>query len=159
MTHPALAELRRDGRHEDALALGLDLLRAAPGDARLHFEVACLNDYLGHEAAAVPHYQAALAGPLDLASRRDALLGLGSTLRVLGRHAQACEVLTSAVEACPDEPVLKVFLAMALHNVGRGKAAVELLLGVVADTSADAGIRAYRRAIELYAQDVDRTWP
>jgi thioredoxin-like negative regulator of GroEL len=84
---------------------------------------------------------------------------LGSTLRVLGRHAQAYEVLSSAVEAYPDEPVLKAFLAMALHNVGRGQAAVELLLGVVADTSADREVRAYRRAIELYAQDLDRTWP
>jgi tetratricopeptide (TPR) repeat protein len=159
MAVTTIAALRRDGRHEEALALGLDLLRASPGDARLHFEVACLHDYQGHEAQAVPHYEAALAGPLDHSSRRDALLGLGSTLRVLGLHAQACEVLSRAVEAYPDEPVLKVFLAMALHNVGRGKTAVELLLGVVADNSADGEIRAYRRAIELYARDVDRIWP
>jgi hypothetical protein len=33
-----------------------------------------------------------------------------------------------------------------------------MLLGVVADTSADAHVVAYRKAIRFYAQDVERTW-
>jgi hypothetical protein len=48
---------------------------------------------------------------------------------------------------------------MVLHNRGRSKAAVELLLTLLAETSADDGIRAYRRAIAAYAEDVDRRWP
>jgi hypothetical protein len=36
---------------------------------------------------------------------------------------------------------------------------VELLLRLVAATSADPEVRAYGGAIEFYAQDVDRTWP
>ena len=159
MTHPIIAALRHDGRDEEALALGLELLRAAPDDTALHFDVACLSDSLGHEAQAVLHYEAALAGTLDTAERRDALLGLGSTLRLLGRHTLAQRVLASAVEAFPCEPVLKVFHAMALHNVGRSREAVETLLHVVVATSTDREIRAYSRAIELYAEDVDRIWP
>ena len=58
----------------------------------------------------------------------------------------------------PDAAELKTFLAMTLHNLGQSRQAVELLLTVVADTSADAHVGAYREAIRFYARDVERTW-
>jgi hypothetical protein len=95
MTDPAMAALRRDARHEEALGLGLELLRAAPADAQLRFEVACLNDYLGHQAQAMPHKRAALAGPLDPASRRVAMRCSGWAARCgcwggMRRHTRCC---------------------------------------------------------------------
>lgn len=153
-----LHDLRREGRHEEALTLALRALESAPDDAELRFELACLHDYLGREAEAVPHYRAALQGRLAASSRRQALLGLGSTLRTLGRYAEAHEVLAQGVAEFPDAAEIQVFLAMALHNLGRGKEALELALRLLAANSADAEIRAYRRAIELYAQDLDRAW-
>ncbi|VEB42052.1 Uncharacterised protein [Chromobacterium violaceum] len=47
---------------------------------------------------------------------------------------------------------------MALYNRGQHKEATQSLLALLADGSADNGIRAYRRAIRFYAEDLDRTW-
>ena len=47
---------------------------------------------------------------------------------------------------------------MALHNIGRSKQAVELLLTVLAEASSDAQIQSYREAILFYAQDIERSW-
>ena len=47
---------------------------------------------------------------------------------------------------------------MTLHNLGQSRQAVELLLTVVADTSAEAHVAAYREAIRFYARDIERTW-
>ena len=104
------------------------------------------------EAQAVPFYLAALKGEkLTADHRREALLGLGSTYRTLGRHAEAEQTLLQGLAEFPEARELEVFLAMTLHNFGQGKRAVELLLGIVAATSSDPGIQAYCRAIELYA--------
>ncbi|MDH4182468.1 MAG: tetratricopeptide repeat protein [Betaproteobacteria bacterium] len=151
--------LRREGKHEEARELAVALVQAAPGDAELQYETACVHDYLGLEAEAVPFYRAALAGRLDPARRRGAFLGLGSTLRVLGQYPESEEVLATGLGEFPDANELKVFLAMTLHNLGRSKDAVELLLRLVAATSADPEVRAYGGAIDFYAQDVERTWP
>jgi thioredoxin-like negative regulator of GroEL len=151
--------LRREGKHHEARARALSLLQAAPDDAELQFQTACVHDYLGLEAESVPFYRAALAGRLDPAHRRQAFLGLGSTLRVLARYPESEAVLAEGLRKFPDANELKVFMAMTLHNRGRSKEAVELLLRLVAATSADPEVRAYGRAIEFYAQDVERTWP
>jgi predicted Zn-dependent protease len=83
---------------------------------------------------------------------------LGSTLRALGQYPEAEATLRRGVKRFPEANDVKVFLAMALHNLGQSKAAVECLLAVLAQTSSDKEIQAYRRAITLYAQDIDRTW-
>lgn len=63
------------------------------------------------------------------------------------------------LRAFPKRAELKVFLAMALHNLGQSKQAVELLLTVLAESSGDVQIQSYREAILFYAQDVERSWP
>ena len=151
--------LRSEGRHEEARALAVQLAAAHPQDAELRFEAACVHDYLGLEAEAVPFYVAALgSGTLSAGHRREAFLGLGSTYRTLGRYAEAEATLLQGRTEFPQARELEVFLAMTLHNRGQGKAAVELLLRIVAATSSDPDIQAYRRAIELYAEDVERVW-
>ena len=152
--------LRGESRHEEAQALAVQLAAADPQDAELQFEAACVHDYLGLEAAAVPYYVAALkCGQLGAALRREALLGLGSTYRTLGRYAEAEATLRQGRAEFPEARELQVFLAMAMHNLGKGKDAVELLLRIVAATSSDPDIQTYRRAIQLYAEDVDKVWP
>ncbi len=47
---------------------------------------------------------------------------------------------------------------MALYDAGRAKEAVEVLLRVIAKATSDAELASYRRAIELYAEDIDRKW-
>lgn len=151
--------LRSAGRHTEARELLIELARLNPSDAEVQFEAACVHDYLGEEAAAVPYYLAAIAGTLSEEHLRSALLGLGSTYRTLGRFAEAEATLQQAIVRFPDANEIKVFLAMVLHNQGRSKLAVETLLKLLAQTSMDEHIQAYKEAIALYAQDIERTWP
>jgi thioredoxin-like negative regulator of GroEL len=152
-------ELRAAGRHDEARLLLVALAAAAPGDAEVQYEAACVHDFLGLEAQAVPYYLAALAGTLPDEHLRSAYTGLGSTYRTLGRHAEAEQVLLRGLQRFPDAAEMRVFLAMTQHNLGRSKPAIESLLKLLAETSADPGIRAYAGAIAFYADDVDRIWP
>jgi len=151
-------EARRSGDLESARRLALVLAAEHPGDAELQYQAACVHDQLGREAEAVPFYEAALALGLPDESLRGAYLGLGSTFRTLGQYRQAEATLQAGLAHFPDAAELKTFLAMTLHNLGQSRQAVELLLTVVADTSADAHVATYREAIRFYARDVERTW-
>lgn len=104
------------------------------------------------------HYIAAIAAGLDGELLRNAYLGLGSTYRALGAYAEALATLDEGVRRFPAALELRVFQAMALYNAGRAKEAVETLLRVVAETTSDAELASYRKAIELYAEDIDRKW-
>jgi tetratricopeptide (TPR) repeat protein len=158
MTLSKAKQLRSEGQHEEARAVLIALTQAEPHNAQAQYEAACVHDYLGYERAAIPFYVAALAGELGDHERRSAYLGLGSTYRALGQYEQAHTTLQAGVNRFPDALDLKVFLAMALHNIGRSKEAVELLLMLLVETTNDADIQAYSRAIILYAQDISRTW-
>ncbi|WP_436739842.1 tetratricopeptide repeat protein [Streptomyces sp. BBFR102] len=148
--------LREDGRTEEARAQLVRLGAAHPEDADVAYQTAWAHDVLGLEAEAVAHYRRALALPgLSEADRRGALLGLGSTYRVLGRAEEAVTTLSGGVREFPHDAALRTFLAMALYSAGRSKEALELALTVVADTSADPGVAAYGRAIRHYAGDLD----
>ena len=151
--------LRRAGRHEEACSLAVRLAAASPKDAELQYEAACIHDFLGREAQAVPFYLAALSGDLPHGQQRSADLGLGSTYRALGQYAAAERTLREGLARFADATELQTFLAMTLHNLGRSKDAVELLLAVLAKSSADEHIQEYRQALLFYAKDIDRSWP
>lgn len=148
--------LRREGRHEDAKKTLVELAALHPNDSELQYETACVLDFLGEEAAAVRYYEAALSGILSPDSRRGAFAGLGSTFRILGRYTEAETALRRAIEEFPGANEMRVFLAATLHNLGRSSEAVEMLMGLLAATSSDEGIKAYSRAIAMYSQDIDR---
>ena len=159
--HPAeqILALRRAGQHEEACALAVDLAARSPLDAELQYEAACVHDYLGREVRAIPFYIAALGGELAAEKRRRAYLGLSSTYRALGRYAEAERTAHEGLAHFPDAVELSAFLAMALHNRGQSKRAVELLLTLLANTSSDPSVEYYREAILFYAQDIERSWP
>jgi TolA-binding protein len=90
--------------------------------------------------------------------RRGALLGLGSTLRTLGEYEEAQAVFEEAMKAFPEAREFNVFYAMVLYNLRKHEEAMAVLLGQLADTSADEGIRIYSRAIRFYAGRLDRIW-
>ncbi|MFJ6318950.1 tetratricopeptide repeat protein [Streptomyces californicus] len=150
--------LREDGRPEEARERLLALTAALPDDAEVAYRTAWVHDTLGLESEAVPYYERALGNPgLGTEDRRGALLGLGSTYRVLGRYGQAVETLRRGVEEFPDDGALRTFLAMALFNTDEHHEAMRLLLEVTAATSQDPYVQRYRRAIEHYAKDLDET--
>ncbi|MFI9628475.1 tetratricopeptide repeat protein [Streptomyces sp. NPDC052042] len=151
----AAVRLRVEGRPEEARSLLLSLSAAHPTDAEVAYQTAWVHDVLGLEAEAVPFYERCLHGPgLSEEDRRGALLGLGSTHRVLGRYDRAVEVLSAGVEEFPDDGALRAFLAMALFNTGEYHACTRLLLELVAADGQDPYVRQYRKAIEHYARDL-----
>ncbi|MEU8957934.1 tetratricopeptide repeat protein [Streptomyces sp. NPDC048518] len=150
--------LREAGRSEEAKERLVALSAALPHDAEVAYQTAWVHDTLGLEAEAVPHYERALnQSGLSATDRRGALLGLGSTYRILGRYEEAVATLGGAAVEFPEDGALKTFLAMALYNTGRTHDAMEMLLRLLAATSSDPEITGYRPAIEEYAKDLDAT--
>ncbi|MBO3746913.1 tetratricopeptide repeat protein [Streptosporangiaceae bacterium NEAU-GS5] len=149
-------QLREDGRVEEARAALVALAARWPDDAEIAYQTAWVHDSLGLEAEAVPYYRQALGGH-GLSDRLGAYLGLGSTLRVLGRFAESVTTFRRGLAEFPGDPGLRAFLAMALYNSGQAREAVSTLLGLLAETSADEQIQRYRRAIEYYAANLDET--
>jgi tetratricopeptide (TPR) repeat protein len=159
MTLSLAKTLRQEGRHEEAKTLLISLAGLSPYDADLQYEAACVHDFLGHESQAIRFYLAALGGALQRESRLGAYLGLGSTYRTLGRYAEAAATLRAGLAEFPEANELKAFLAMADHNLGNSKGAVEALLELLAETSSDEGIRRYSKAIEYYAKNIEQVSP
>ncbi len=154
----AADHLRRAGQHQAACNLLVELATAHPGSGTVQYATACIHDFLGLEAQAVPYYLAAIAAGLDDEELRGAYLGLGSTYRTLGRYAKSEQTLLAGLVRFPDAVELQVFLAMTSYNLGRHHDAVANLLRVIAETSADPAVHGYARAIRLYADDLDRIW-
>jgi tetratricopeptide (TPR) repeat protein len=157
---PLLAEavaLRTADRTEEARQRLLALGERFPADAEIAYQTAWAHDRLGLEAEAAPFYERALKGQLNSTDRLGALLGLGSTYRVLGRYEEAVATLRAGLAEFPGDGPLRTFLAMALYNVGEAHEGMRLLLNLLAETSQDAGVRQYRPAIEFYAKDLTET--
>lgn len=153
-TSLSLLELKTQGRYQEATALALRQLAAEPEAATLHFQLACLYDVQGLEQQAIPHYLAALARDLPSAQRREAWLGLGSTYRALGEYPASLRAFDDGLSEFPLAKELMLFRAMTRYNLGDGKQAVADLLLLLAETSSDADIRSYQRAIRHYAADL-----
>lgn len=154
----AVVTARREGRDDEARAMALALYADWPDDADVNLQCAWIHDKLGLEAEAVPFYERALDLGLAAEDRDDALLGLGSTYRTLGRYEESLATLTRGVEEFPANPGMKVFRAMALYNCGRAKEACESLLDVIATTPQTESLGVYQPAILEYSKDLDRVW-
>ncbi|MFC5705939.1 tetratricopeptide repeat protein [Aeromonas eucrenophila] len=153
-----LEALKAEGRIEEARQHGLLQLVEHPQHAELHYEVAGLHDNLGRETQAIPLYQKAIALGLSEASLRGAWLGLGSSYRSTGQYAEALAAFEQGQAHFPEANEFRVFGAMARYNLGQHKEGMETLLGVLAETTADPALVTYRRAMALYAEDLDRRW-
>lgn len=151
-------KLREAGELEEARQLLLELRAERPDDPHVAVETAWVHDSMGLEEQAVEHYEAALAGELTEQEARGAYLGLGSTLRTLGRDEDSDRVLRAGIERFPDFPALRAFHAMTLYNLRRPREAVQQLLEVLLETADEPSIDRYRRALTAYAEDLDRSW-
>jgi tetratricopeptide (TPR) repeat protein len=124
------------------------------GAARTEYERACACDREGLEEEAIPHYEAALQLGLDEALVPGAMLGLGSSLRNVGRADDAVAVLDDACARFPDDAALALFRALALASAGRCRQALgETIRLAAARIDADEVVR-YRRALDLYADEL-----
>ncbi|MFI5803629.1 tetratricopeptide repeat protein [Streptomyces sp. NPDC051561] len=149
--------LRTADRTEEARERLLVLSARFPADAEIAYQTAWAHDRLGLEAEAAPFYEVCLKGDLGREDRLGAFIGLGSTYRILGRYEEAVATLRSGLAEFPADGALRTFLAMALYNVAESHEAMQLLLGLLAESSEDPGVRRYRPAIEYYARDLTET--
>jgi tetratricopeptide (TPR) repeat protein len=129
-----------------------DLLGQHPADPRALFAYAGALDYAGQEEAAVGYYEQAFAAGLAGDERRHALIPYGSTLRNLGRHADAVSVLRDAHRQYPADDAATVFLALALASAGRSDEAVSTLITLALDRIDSDDLRRYRWPLRQYAQ-------
>jgi tetratricopeptide (TPR) repeat protein len=120
--------------------------------ARKAVEEAFAHDRAGREAEAIPCYEQALDLGLPDALRQQALLGLGSSLRNVRRHADAVRVLEAAVADYPDHGGLRFFLALARWSAGKERSAMHEMGRLALD---EADLRGYRRAAALYLDELD----
>jgi len=151
-------ELRKNGKPEQAMQILQDLLKANPEDADINYQAAWTCDSMGHESAAVPYYEKAIANGLSGVNRKGAMLGLGSTYRCLGEYEKSLAVFDRAVQEFPEERSLKVFRALTLYNIGRHEDSVGELLVQLLDTSGDSSIKTYEKALRFYSDKLNQTW-
>ena len=150
--------LRKAEKFDESRDLLKPLLENKLYQAQAHLQTAWSYDIQGKEEEAIDHYLNALKGNLNEIDKKDSLLGLSSTLRSLGRYEDALIYFEKAIKNYPDFNEIKPFYAMCLYNLGRNKEAVSLLLNLLLDTTDEASIISYKRAISLYAEDLDRKW-
>jgi len=144
--------------NETALALLRQNAEANPGDAESQFWCACAHDRLGLEREAVPYYRAAIAAGLNSELEPRAYVGLGSSLRCFGEYKEAQTVLAEGMEKYPSYKALKVFWAMAAHNLGEYESSVQALLELLLECSKDESIARYSKAISFYASRLSERW-
>jgi tetratricopeptide (TPR) repeat protein len=134
------------------------LVATFPDDAEINYQTAWVHDHVGREREAVPFYIRAIELGLSGQDLEGALPGLGSTYRTIGAYQQAEETFRRGPAAFPHHRAFQAFLAMALYNLHRYHEAMELLLTALAETSSDATILQYKRAILFYASQLDQVW-
>ncbi|HEY4463946.1 MAG TPA: tetratricopeptide repeat protein [Streptosporangiaceae bacterium] len=132
------------------LALIEELAAELPADSGIGlYERASSLDATGHEDIAVPLYQQALANGLPGARRRQAVIQLASSLRVIGRPEESAALLTAEIDAVSDDlnEAVVAFLALALADTGREREAVSLALAALAPH-----LPQYQKTVANYAR-------
>jgi RimJ/RimL family protein N-acetyltransferase len=151
-------QLREEGDIQASIELFKLLIEEEPRNGSIHYQCAWSHDALGKEREAIPYYEKAMRLGLNELDLQGAYLGLGSTYRTLGEYENAKQVLLNGMERFPDHNALKLFYSMTLHNSDEHSEAMEILLNLLAETSADQTIQSYRKAIKFYAGQLDKVW-
>ena len=151
-------QLRKENNLLQSNQIFIKLAKDNPLNAYINYQCAWSYDRLGEEAKAVPYYEKAIQGGLAEEDLQNAYLGLGSTFRALGEYEKSKAVLTKAIELFPNNEALRVFYAMTLYNLNEQQSAMELLLKCIVNTSSNAEVQKYKRAIEFYSDKLDETW-
>jgi len=152
-------QLRESGDLEAARRLLLALLEQRNhGHPLVNYQLAWTLDRMGLETDAAPYYEHAIATGLAGDDLRGALLGLGSTYRVIGRNADAVRTLAAGVARFSDDGAMRTFYTLALHSAGEYTQATREFLRVILASSADPQIGQYRNALIEYMEHVDEIW-
>ena len=143
-----------DTSTDETVLAGIDALVAerGPDDAAALFEAASVRDYLSRESDAEPLYRAAIAAGLDDRRHPQAVIQLASTLRNLGRPAEAVDLLNDLLALHPGDEWTSpaaAFLALSLASDGRERDAASVALYALADS-----LPVYSGAVRRYALEL-----
>jgi tetratricopeptide (TPR) repeat protein len=146
----ALKQLEAAGQTDAYLAGAIALAARHPDDVAARLCAAYASDRWGTEEAAIVHYDAAFALGVPADVERGFFVGYGSTLRNVGRTADAIACLRAAIAKYPTYVPLRAFLALALYSAGEHAAAMAtmldaLLVGAPGD---------YDRALAYYRDEL-----
>ena len=120
-----------------------------PNNPLALFEWASVHDFLGLEPEAISIYKQALHSGLDGLKREKAMIQLASSLRNVGKPAEAVAILESATFSVETEGAAKAFLALAHLDAGNPSKAMGLAL---LEFYPSGGL--YERSIKFYATDL-----
>lgn len=154
-TGPDLSLVRRlkaKGRYDEAMHLLTAWLAGDPDNPILLYEMAVAFDNQGQEEEAIPYYRKALEAELDRRHRLDAILGLGSSLRVVGRVAESYQILSDGIAEYPRHLGMKVFYALTLERMGNFGDAIAQLLDVIVEGDRDDSLELYKPAMRYYRE-------
>ncbi|GAB3808306.1 tetratricopeptide repeat protein [Virgibacillus kimchii] len=151
-------DLRKSEKYDESNELLMKLTGDFPNDAKINYQCAVSFDLIGEEMKAIPFYKKAIKLGLPPKELEEAYLGLGSSLRALGRYEQSKRILQEAMVLFPESHAIQVFYAMTLYNLKEHEKSIELLLGCIAETSEDTKINQYKKAIRFYADKLDEIW-
>lgn len=141
-----------DHAEAEFLALMDELTAQLPaGHPVALFERASARDAVGQEAQAVALYRQALDAGLAQGRRRQAVIQLASSLRVLGDAAGSVAMLRAEKTAAADEldDAVSAFLALSLVDAGAAREAVSVALAALAPHLAS-----YQRSVTSYAREL-----
>lgn len=143
--------LAHSGSTEAAIEHFQRLAVRYPEDAVVHYELASVLDGASLEGEAIPYYRKALHLGLVGSDRAGALLGLGSSLRLVGKSSEAVALLEAAVEEFPGHRPLKAFHAFAQISAGIDtEAAIRQLEHLLVE----GNFGVYEAAIRRYAGEI-----
>jgi cyanophycin synthetase len=149
-----IAALWEGDDHQARLAAAQELVDGHPGDPRLVFELAGVKDAMGDEQGAIGLYEDALAGGLREPHRHRAQLQLASSLRVVGRTAEAQGLVADVLEARPHNTAALMLRALVQADLGQERQAVADLIRATLEATTDVDTQAYRRALRAYADEL-----
>ncbi|BDZ43222.1 hypothetical protein GCM10025865_25210 [Paraoerskovia sediminicola] len=143
------------GPTDDELVSAIDALTAEldASDARGPFERGGARDSTGRTDLAVPLYREALELGLDPDRRRQAVIQLASSLRVIDEVDAAVDLLRTELDRGEEhlEPQLRAFYALALADAGREREAVGVAVGAVGHL-----VTRYGRSLRAYGEEMSR---
>ncbi|MGN7312108.1 tetratricopeptide repeat protein [Alkalicoccobacillus gibsonii] len=146
------------GEYKKAQTLLLTLVKEKPNEAELQFYLASTYDGLGQETEAIPHYQQAIELGLTGINYEKAYVQLGSSLRCIGKYAEAEKIFHSGLKEFPKNAALSVFLAITEYNLGHTRQSTQRLLTVLMEEPTNDWLQTYKKALTFYAAHLDETW-
>ena len=111
----AIVGARHSGQVAGILSQLRELDLRHPNVAEIQYQLAWTLDSMGRPDDALPCYEKAVALGLPPNELSGALIGLGSTLRVLGQLERSAEVLRLGQGQFPDNPEFTVFQIGRAH--------------------------------------------